>query len=294
MDGGGETAEAGTGPKPLHTLGLLERARNICGSDKLVKTFMDSAAAAIYEDVTDRHRVNSSLPGLPGLPGLRIWKNINTAHYKIIQQWLDPAKGPTGPKDKLNGFLSTVCYIFTLAVCSTLSLDNTKRLPDTGTTQLLEERVHTYFELKSKVADVARKALTHAVSSATEISSQDSLLAAIAYSMTLVADKVSTMVKSVPDLTSARTYLVELLMNPWTKSSDACKAIVMAIYQQERGKCILEIGDTSPQWWMNLEKAMEESEKVMRTADQVDQNQGLPNEQRLIAQGHRNLIRLDY
>ena len=117
---------------------------------------------------------------------------------------------------------------------------------------------------------------------------------AIAYSMTLVAGKVSTMVKSVPDLTSARTYLVELLMTPWTKSSDACKAIVMAIYQQERGKCILEIGDTSPQWWMNLEKAMEESEKVMRTADQVDQNQGLPNEQQLIAQGHRNLIRLDY
>ena len=285
MDGG-ETAEADTGPKPLHTLGLLDRARNICGSDKLVTTFMDSAAAAIYEDVTDRHRVNSS-------HGIRIWKNINTAHYKIIQQWLDPAKGPTGYKDKLNGFLSTVCYMFTLAVCSTLSLDNTKRLPDTGTTQLLEERVHTYFELKSKVADVARKALTHAVSSATEISSQDSLLAAIAYSMTLVADKVSTMVKSVPDLTSARTYLVELLMNPWTKSSDACKAIVMAIYQQERGKCILEIGDTSPQWWMNLEKAMEESEKVMRTADQVDQNQGLPNEQRLIAQGHRNLIRWD-
>ena len=181
-------------------------------------------------------------------------------------------------------------------MCSTLSLDNTKRLPDTGTTQLLEERVHTYFELKSKVADVARKALTHAVSSATEISSQDSLLAAIAYSMTLVADKVSTMVKSVPDLTSARTYLVELLMTPWTKSSDACKAIVMAIYQQEQGKCITEIGDYGdhPQWWMNLEKAMEESEKVMRTADQVDQNQGLPNEQQLIAQGHRNLIRLDY
>ena len=67
-----------------------------------------------------------------------------------------------------------------------------------------------------------------------------------------------------------------------------------AIYQQERGKCILEIGDTSPQWWMNLEKAMEESEKVMRTADQVDQNQGLSTKQRLIAQGHRNLIRLDY
>ena len=71
--------------------------------------------------------------------------------------------------------------------------------------------------------------------------------------MTLVAGKVSTMVKSVPDLTSARTYLVELLMNPWTKSSDACKAIVMAIYQQERGKCILEIGDTSPQWWIGVD-----------------------------------------
>ena len=76
---------------------------------------------------------------------------------------------------------------------------------------------------------------------------------AIAYSMTLVADKVSTMVKSVPDLTSARTYLVELLMTPWTKSSDACKAIVMAIYQQEQGKCITEIGDTSPQWWIGVD-----------------------------------------
>ena len=46
----------------MYTSGVLQLASDIYGSGKFVKTFMDSAEAAIHEDMTHRHRVNTA-PG---------------------------------------------------------------------------------------------------------------------------------------------------------------------------------------------------------------------------------------
>ena len=98
--------------------------------------------------------------------------------------------------------------------------------------------------------------------------------------MMFASDKMSTIVNTADGIQERlKTYLVELLMTPWTNSSDARKAIVMVIYNQNRGVCIdshrsrlkMEAEAKPPAWHYNVTSVFgevkKEAEEVKKHGD---------------------------